>query len=62
MDYLYLFGFYYDQFGWYPEHAVLVSGDAKSQSEVLSELADEAQKGEFEVVMVHPRTQFLPRC
>ena len=53
MDYLYLFGFYYDQFGWYPEHAVLVSGDAKSQSEVLSELADEAQKGEFEVVLYH---------
>ena len=53
MDYLYLFGFYFDQFGWYPEHAVLVSADAESHSEVPSELADEAQRGEFEVVLYH---------
>ena len=52
-DYPYFFGFYFDQFGWYPEHAILVSGDTKSQSKVLSELAYEAQRGEFEVVLHH---------
>ena len=53
MDYPYFFGFYFNQFGWYPEHAVVVSEDAKSQSEVLSELAEEAKRGEFEVVLYH---------
>ena len=61
MNYLYLFGFYFDQFGWYPEQLVLVSGDAESQSEVLLELAYGAQRGEFDVIPYHvSREESLP--